>query len=52
MKVDAFRSEHELTDDGRNMLSDVEGAPPPWTLGTHTVDELTTAAEREAAARR
>lgn len=50
--VDAFRSEHELTEDGRITVRAVEGAPPPWTLGTHTVDELTTAAEREAAARR
>ncbi|GAB5541562.1 MAG: hypothetical protein SangKO_013220 [Sandaracinaceae bacterium] len=45
----AYASEHELLPDGQILVRATEGSPPPWMLGTHSVDELTTAAERHAA---
>lgn len=45
----AYEAEYEIGEDGRITVRATRGAPPRWTLGTHTVNELAMAFEREAA---
>lgn len=40
-----YAAEADVGDDGRVTVRAVEGTPPRWMLGTHTLDQLISAAE-------